>query len=526
MKKLILITCCIIISSQLSKGQNCTQPSITASSGEGMYCPGDEVTLTVTGTLNGATEWQWSTESCGGTIISNAKTNSLKIKVEKTTSYFVRGIGGCVGNTASCTEIKVYLDTLPPITSCSENITVSNDAGQCSAVVTYDSPSATDNCTGAISMVRTKGLGSGATFPVGVTTETYSFTDIQGNVAECNFTVTVKDSEAPVITCPPAIEVENDPGECGAVVTYNMPTATDNCGVTQLIMTDGLGSGSFFPVGTTVETFVAKDAAGNTSNCSISITVVDTEPPVITLSKDKTTKWPPNHKHFEIMIDDYILSVTDNCPGVSIEDVIIDEISSDEPQNSTGDGNTIDDILMGNDCKTVKLLAERQGSGNGRVYSVNLAVVDAHGNIGTALITAEIPKSNGKKEVTINDGPVYAVNGCDIVFDEDTEVTTVSQGTSQQINISSSILDEGSIETFPNPYENTFSIEFKPKADDKVTVELYNTNGIMIKQLYTGQVEKANQYSWTFELGDIQDHMLILVVSGKNNYVLRKVIKR
>lgn len=105
MKKLILIICCVIISSQLSQGQNCTQPSITASSGEGVYCPGEEVTLSITGTLGGAADWQWSTESCGGTIIPNAKTNTIKIKVEKTMSYFVRGVGGCVGSSATCTEI-------------------------------------------------------------------------------------------------------------------------------------------------------------------------------------------------------------------------------------------------------------------------------------------------------------------------------------------------------------------------------------------------------------------------------------
>lgn len=526
MKKLVFIICCLLISEPFLRAQNCTQPSITATSGAGVYCPGEEVTLTITGSLNNATEWQWSTGSCGGTIIPNAKTTSLKIKVEKTISYFVRGIGGCVGSTATCSEIKVYLDTTPPVATCEENMTVNNDAGKCSAVVTYDSPTATDNCVGDITIVKTKGLGSGATFPVGVTTETYSFTDILGNVTECSFTVTVNDNETPVITCPPAIEVENDPGQCGAVVNYSLPTATDNCGVTELIMTAGLGSGSFFPVGTTIETFVAKDAAGNSSTCSLSITVLDTEPPVITLAKDKTSKWPPNHKHFQLMIDDFIASVTDNCPGVSIEDVIVDEISSDEPQNSTGDGNTAQDILMENDCKTVKLLAERQGSGNGRVYSVHIAVVDAHGNIGVAVITAEIPKSNGKKEVTINDGPMYTVNGCDIVIEEDPEVNPLNNEINSQVIISSTELNEGSIETYPNPYENIITIDFKPKADDVVAVELYNTNGLMVKRLYNGQVEKAKKYSWSFELGDIKDHMLILVVNGKNNYVLRKVIKR
>ena len=97
-------------------------------------------------------------------------------------------------------------------------------------------------------------------------------TDAAGNTAQCGFNVTVNDTEDPVVTCPADITVGNDPGECGAIVNYNV-TATDNC--------PGVGvevdpaSGSFFIVGTTPVGALATDAAGNTADCNFTVTVED-----------------------------------------------------------------------------------------------------------------------------------------------------------------------------------------------------------------------------------------------------------
>jgi hypothetical protein len=623
MKKLSIAIFIVFLFSQISFSQDCTQPSITETTGQGTYCFGEEVTLTITGTLGDATEWQWSTgASCGETIIENSNSTSITITVEDTISYFVRGIGGCVENAAACTEIKVYLDNDPPLVTCPENIVVQNDEGLCSAVVTYDVPTATDKCDEDVTVEQTEGLGSGAIFPVGETTETYVFTDSQGNtticsftvtvedkeapvliscpsdiqvendpgvcgavvtyelptasdncddevtvelteglasgetfpvdmtivtylisdvngnMTTCSFTVTVADTEAPVITCPVDIDVENDPGECGAIVTYEMPTATDNCGVTEIVQTEGLGSGAMFPVGTTIETFIARDEAGNESSCSISVTVRDTEPPVITLSKNLKTKWPPNHKAFKIMIDDYIASVWDNCPGVSIEDVIIDEVSSDEPQNEQGDGNTESDITMGDDCKTVHLLAERQGGGNGRVYKIELALVDAHGNIGYETIRAEISHDQSKKKSVIDDGPAYVVNGCDIELPEEVaevedgnmtggnEVGNDKDGEGEGGEEMSIVNNNENLITYPNPYENSFSINFTALANDQISIQLYNTAGIKIKRIYEGRVEKSKHYNWSVELEDIKDKMMILILRGNHHYSQSKIGKK
>ncbi|HNF71611.1 MAG TPA: choice-of-anchor D domain-containing protein, partial [Chitinophagaceae bacterium] len=118
------------------------------------------------------------------------------------------------GNTATCEQIVTVNDTEAPSITCPANISVNNTSGLCGAVVTYTAPTGTDNCPGA-STTQIAGLASGATFPVGTTTNTFRVTDAAGNSATCSFTVTVIDNQVPVVTCPPAITVSVN-SSCGA----------------------------------------------------------------------------------------------------------------------------------------------------------------------------------------------------------------------------------------------------------------------------------------------------------------------
>lgn len=60
----------------------------------------------------------------------------------------------------------------------------------------------------------------------------------------------------------------------GTTVTYTEPVAYDNCSV-DVVQTAGLPSGSNFPVGVTVNTFIADDDSGNLDTCEFTVTVVD-----------------------------------------------------------------------------------------------------------------------------------------------------------------------------------------------------------------------------------------------------------
>ncbi len=202
-----------------------------------------------------------------------------------------------------------------------------------------------------------------------------------------------------VLTCPENITAPNDPGECGAVVTYTAPPSGEACGT----VTCAPASGSFFPVGVTTVTCTSTVGPA----CSFSVTVNDMEGPVITT--EDATMWPPNHKYVTFNVADLVTSVSDNCDeDLGFGSVVITGVSSDEPDNGGGDGNTINDIVIANDCKSVQLRSERQSAGNGRVYTITFKVTDESGNVSTVTAKVTVPHSqNGPPAV--DDGPNHTV---------------------------------------------------------------------------------------------------------------------
>lgn len=179
------------------------------------------------------------------------------------------------GNTDTCKfYIEVVDDENPVLNNCPGNIAQDNDAGLCGAVVTWADPTISDNCPGS---TLSGSHSSGDFFPVGTTTVTLTATDAAGNTDSCSFDVVITDTEDPSVTCPADITMGNDAGECGAVVSWTVPTPTDNCAIDTLIST--AQPGDFFSVGTATVTYTATDDSGNTSTCSFSVTVEDTEAP-------------------------------------------------------------------------------------------------------------------------------------------------------------------------------------------------------------------------------------------------------
>jgi len=99
--------------------------------------------------------------------------------------------------------------------------------------------------------------------------------------------------------------------------------------------------------------------------------------------------------------------VSDICDAnVGVDDLVITSVSSDEPENTRGggDGHTWEDIII-EDLQTVLLRAERQGRGNGRVYTINIAVIDASGNTAVGSFQVWVPHDQWFVWMTTDDGP-------------------------------------------------------------------------------------------------------------------------
>lgn len=82
------------------------------------------------------------------------------------------------------------------------------------------------------------------------------------------------------IKCAADISIGTQPGTGPFAVTYDLPTASSDCACPGigLVLTDGLPSGSLFPVTTTTVCYEASDSCGNTASCCFKVTVREEAP--------------------------------------------------------------------------------------------------------------------------------------------------------------------------------------------------------------------------------------------------------
>jgi uncharacterized repeat protein (TIGR01451 family) len=202
-------------------------------------------------------------------------------------------------------DVTRVVDAVSPLITVPGDITTSNDPGLATAAVTY-TPTATDNYPGVTVSCNPP---SGTAFPLGKTPVTCTATDTSGNTDSDSFDVTVNDAEPPSVTVPTNITKANDPGLATAVVTYTA-TASDNApGVTLACVPP---SASAFPIGPTTVTCTATDGSGNTASKSFTVTVVDSEPPSLTVPANMTV----NATKPSGAAVSFTTTAADNAPGV------------------------------------------------------------------------------------------------------------------------------------------------------------------------------------------------------------------
>ena len=135
-----------------------------------------------------------------------------------------------------------------------------------------------------------------------------------------------------------------------------------------------------FPLGVTTATLTSTEDGGTPDSDSATVTVEDTEAPVVRVRAEPFYLWPPNHSMQRV---EARVRVRDRCSDRGDYEVELIGAKSSEPDNGRGDGNTNNDIQgadIGSDDRNVMLRAERSGGGNGRVYTLTYLVTDRSGN--------------------------------------------------------------------------------------------------------------------------------------------------
>lgn len=192
-------------------------------------------------------------------------------------------ISDCCGHTTNCTQVVVEIDNIPPVITCNSNQTV-----PCGSAWSFTTPTVTDNCctntAGLTVFISGLVTNSG---PCGdIITATWEAQDCCGNKSFCTETVTLIDTTPPIITCNSNLTLQ-----CGMLPGWIPvpPPAFDACCGTNVTVSlfNAVTNGSIPCNEIITLTWQATDCCTNSSFCTETVTITDTNPPVITCASNK-----------------------------------------------------------------------------------------------------------------------------------------------------------------------------------------------------------------------------------------------
>jgi hypothetical protein len=237
----------------------------------------------------------------------------------------------------------------------------------------------------------------------------------------------ISDGNFAIAANPPAVELDGPPlpeGEVDENCEYVMEfsaTVTDQCSVSendisvefsvfndfaqisngtfetnQVNATTVTVTGSALVSDLTTSPVIARALITAADGCNVQtqqpydVTLFDNIPPTIDVTVSPNRLWPPNHSMRTIIAD---VVVQDNCPISSFQ---LLSVTSNEPDNGTGDGNfpnDIQDVEEGTPDTTFRVRAERMGGGQGRIYTATYQAEDGSGNTTDGSATITVPLS-------------------------------------------------------------------------------------------------------------------------------------
>ncbi|WP_394364699.1 HYR-like domain-containing protein, partial [Winogradskyella sediminis] len=170
------------------------------------------------------------------------------------------------GNMATQTQNVIIDDVTAPV---ADAATLADITAECE-VTTLTPPTATDNCSGSITVTHD------ATLPIstqGTTVVTWTYDDGNGNTSTQTQNIIINDVTAPVADAATLVDIT---AEC-EVTTLTPPTATDNCAAGVTVTHDAT-----LPIsiqGTTVVTWTYDDGHGNTFTQTQNVIIDDVTAP-------------------------------------------------------------------------------------------------------------------------------------------------------------------------------------------------------------------------------------------------------
>jgi len=307
-----------------------------------------------------------------------------------------------------------------------------------------------------------------------------------------------------IIPSPPISQAGEDQvvectGQDGAMVTLDGSASErakcyewsfkDSSGDTMVI--EGETVSLTLPLGSHEITLKVTDVFNREHSDMVTVDVLDTTGPVLTVSLDPNLLWPPNHKFVDITAT---VEAMDLCG--TVESIVLHIIVVSEANDVIGSGNTSPDIAganFGTEDTMFKLRAERSGKNHKRVYTVTYKATDDSGN------------STFAWDEVIVENPANV------------------KGNPHQ---NGNWLVEGYARNIPNPFSSRTDIKFYLTERSKVKITVYDLRGRVVATPFNG-VENEGSKSISFDGKGLSPGIYIFSVATDKNIMMNKmVIKR
>ncbi len=306
-----------------------TSPTMDPPADITINCTDDPFDLTITG------EGVNISDDCSSGVLSSLLNDSLVVSSvcdQNAVLYRTWYLEDACGNDTSYVQIITIQDTVPPVFTAPEDITLDCEQDYNDLLVTGQVDIVSDNCD--------NNLGE-ATFSDLVVNDdlcngglqidrTWTMTDACGNSSSIVQHITVVDTVPPLFSVPPDITISCDQEPTDLTITGDVIDESDNCDTnigeanySDVIITEGICTGAAI----ITRTWKLADACGNATSAVQTIILEDTTPPIFSVPADLTLEC--DQDPYDLSITGDVFDEWDNCTPNIGEAVYEDSILID-----------------------------------------------------------------------------------------------------------------------------------------------------------------------------------------------------
>ncbi|MFT6981502.1 MAG: hypothetical protein ACJAUD_000265 [Crocinitomicaceae bacterium] len=318
--------------------------------------------------------------------------------------------------------------------------------------------------------------------------------------------------------------------------TNQVNTGGDNSGNGMVIITyggtttttfeSGLGSGTVFPVGTSVETFSVVNAFGDSAWCSFNVTVYDSIVPTIADLVDVSSCDP--------VVNGLAATTYDNCTGETVSYNMIGA--------TTGSGSGDANGMSFNVGTTTVWYIVSDASGNQDSTSFDVVInalpavaIDAFPSTTVCIyndpitLPAGTPAGgtySGLGVTGFNFDPASAGNGAHWITYSYTDSLGCMNSDSTEIIVDACAgIDElpqlTGFVIYPNPSEGVFNVEFENSAAELFTIEITDVNGRSVYNVSTQSV----MVELGINISEEARGVYFMNITSESHKVMQRIVK-